>query len=172
MMGHVHSQTEDGMATSIKRTTGAPVVGAPAPAFTLLSDKGTSVSLADFRGQHVVLYFYPKDDTPGCTKESCAFRDGLARIAQRGGVVLGVSRDSVESHQRFKAKYRLNFPLLSDVEKTVVRAYGVWKEKSLYGRTYMGIERTTFLIDRSGTIAKIFPKVSVDGHLNEVLAAL
>ncbi len=153
-------------------TSGSLRVGQMAPAFTLLSDEGQSVSLVDFRGQHVVLYFYPKDDTPGCTKESCAFRDARAAFAKLGAAVLGVSVDAVESHKNFKAKFHLNFPLLSDVEKSVVRAYGVWKEKSMYGRTYMGIERTTVLIDQGGRIAAIFPKVSVDGHLDEVLAAL
>ena len=147
-------------------------IGRPAPAFQLLSDEGKEVQLADFRGQQVVLYFYPKDDTPGCTTEACAFRDGAAALRQRGAVVLGVSTDSVASHQKFKAKFHLSFPLLSDEEKRAVQAYGVWKEKSMYGRTYMGIERTTFLIDRDGKIARIFPKVKVDGHCDEVLAAL
>ena len=147
-------------------------VGQKAPELTLPSDEGRTVRLADVRGKKVVLYFYPKDDTPGCTREACSFRDAGAQLRARGAVVLGVSVDSVESHQKFKAKFRLNFPLLSDVEKTVVKAYGVWKAKSLYGRTYMGIERTTCLIDEQGRIAAIFPKVSVDGHLDEVLAAL
>ena len=147
-------------------------VGQPAPDFTLPSDEGTVVTLSDLRGKKVILYFYPKDDTPGCTKEACAFRDGRAQLSQRGAVVLGVSVDSVESHQRFKGKFGLNFRLLSDVEKRVVQAYGVWKEKSMYGRTYMGIERTTFLIDESGNIAAIFPKVKVEAHLQEVLEAL
>ena len=147
-------------------------VGQPAPDFRLSDDAGQPVSLADFRGKQVVLYFYPKDDTPGCTKEACSFRDGATQLRQRGAVVLGISADSVESHQRFKVKYRLNFSLLSDVETEVVRAYGVWKERSMYGRTYMGIERTTFLIDPAGKITRIFPKVSVDSHFNEVLAAL
>ncbi len=147
-------------------------IGQKAPEFSLLSDEGTRVSLAGCRGKKVVLYFYPKDDTPGCTKEACSFRDGASALRRRGVVVLGVSMDSVESHKRFKEKFRLNFPLLSDVDKTVVNAYGVWKQKSLYGRTFMGIERTTFLIDEQGKIAKIFPKVHVDGHLDEVLASL
>lgn len=137
-----------------------------------MSGEGKDVRLSDFKGQKVVLYFYPKDDTPGCTKEACSFRDGMSAIKQRGAAVLGVSVDPVKSHEKFKTKYRLNFPLLSDADKKVVQAYGVWKEKSMYGRTYMGTERTTFIIDEKGKIAKIFPKVSVDGHLDEVLAAL
>ena len=128
--------------------------------------------LAELKGKKVVLYFYPRDDTPGCTREACAFRDGLAQIKRKGAVVLGVSADSVSSHERFKEKYRLNFPLLSDPEKKIVQAYGVWKEKSLYGKKYMGLERTTFVIDEEGRIAKVFPKVQVDGHLEEILAAL
>ena len=147
-------------------------VGQPAPDFTLPSDEGTAVKLSDLRGKKVVLYFYPKDDTPGCTKEACAFRDGRAQLSRRGAVVLGVSVDSVESHQRFKGKLGLNFRLLSDVEKQVVQAYGVWKEKSMYGRAFMGIERTTVIINEAGRIAKVFPKVSVQTHLDEVLAAL
>jgi peroxiredoxin Q/BCP len=146
--------------------------GQPAPEFALADDQGRTVRLADLRGKKVVLYFYPKDDTPGCTKESCAFRDGIAQIRQRGAEVFGVSADSVASHQKFKQKYGLNFPLLADVDKTVVRAYGVWKKKSLYGRWFDGIERTTFLIDEQGRIAKVFPKVKVDAHYDEVLAAL
>ncbi|MDZ7289893.1 MAG: thioredoxin-dependent thiol peroxidase [candidate division KSB1 bacterium] len=147
-------------------------VGQKAPDFTLLNDEGNAVSLSQFRGQKVVLYFYPKDDTPGCTKQACSFRDGMSELKRRGAVVLGVSVDSVKSHEKFKTKYQLNFTLLSDVDKKVVQAYGVWKEKSVDGRTYTGIERTTFIIDEKGRIAKIFPKVSVDGHLDEVLAAL
>ena len=147
-------------------------VGQPAPDIRLQDDEGREVRLADFHGKQVVLYFYPKDDTPGCTVEACAFRDGAARLRQRGAVVLGVSADPVASHKKFKAKFHLNFSLLSDTDKAAVQAYGVWKEKSMYGRTYMGIERTTFLIDAAGKIAKIFPKVKVDGHVEEVLAAL
>ncbi len=147
-------------------------VGQPAPDFTLPNDEGQLVSLADFRGKKVVLYFYPEDDTPGCTKEACSFRDGLGDVQQHGAVVLGVSADSADSHVKFKQKYHLNFPLLSDVEKKVINAYGVWQEKSMFGRKYMGIVRTTFIIDETGKIAKIFSKVKVDGHLDEVLAAL
>jgi len=119
-----------------------------------------------------VLYFYPKDDTPGCTKEACAFRDGIDEIRDRGALVLGVSVDSVESHKKFKNKHELNFPLLADTDKKVVEAYGVWKEKSMYGKTYMGIERTTFIIDKQGKISHIFPKVKVEEHYDEVLDAL
>ena len=147
-------------------------VGQKAPAFSLPNQDGKIVKLSDFKGKKVVLYFYPKDDTPGCTKESCAFRDGLEEIHASGAVVLGISADSVDSHKKFVKKYNLNFPLLSDEQKTVVQAYGVWKEKSLYGRKFMGIERTTFIIDEQGKLDDIFQKVKVDGHLEEVLAEL
>ncbi len=147
-------------------------VGQKAPDFTVIDDKGEKVKLADLKGKKVVLYFYPKDDTPGCTKEACAFRDGIDKIKKRGAVVLGVSADSVESHKKFKSKFDLNFPLLADTEKKMIEAYGVWKEKSMYGKKYMGIERTTFVIDENGKIAQIFPKVKVDQHYDEVLEAL
>ena len=147
-------------------------IGQKAPAFTLPNQDGKIMRLADFKGKKVVLYFYPKDDTPGCTKESCAFRDGLDEIHDSGAVVLGVSGDSVDSHKKFAKKFNLNFPLLSDEKKTVLQAYGVWKEKSLYGRKFMGIERTTFIIDEQGKLDDIFQKVKVDGHLEEVLAEL
>ncbi|WP_454064101.1 thioredoxin-dependent thiol peroxidase [Candidatus Nitrospira salsa] len=147
-------------------------VGQKAPAFTLLNDKGETVKLSELKGKTVVLFFYPKDDTPGCTKEACSFRDGLRDIQKRGAIVVGVSPDSVESHKKFSKKFDLNFPLLSDVEKTMLQAYGVWKEKSMYGRTYMGIERTTFIIDEKGKIAAVFPKVKVDQHYDQVLQAL
>jgi thioredoxin-dependent peroxiredoxin len=154
----------------------APLVqlheGESAPDFTVLTDDGRTVSLGDFRGKKVVLYFYPKDDTPGCTVEACAFRDGIAQIKAKGAEVLGVSVDDTSSHQKFKEKFQLNFPLLADTEKKMVQDYGVWKEKNMYGRTYMGIERTTFLIDENGTIRKIFPKVDVNAHYQEVLQAL
>ena len=143
-----------------------------APDFMVPTDQGHTAALSDFRGKKVVLYFYPKDDTPGCTREACAFRDGIAKIQAQGAVVLGVSADSVESHQKFRDKYNLNFPLLSDENRSIVQDYGVWKEKSMYGRTYMGIERTTFLIDETGRIQRIFPKVSVEIHYDEVLQAL
>jgi len=147
-------------------------VGKRAPDFRVPTDDGKEVSLTDFRGKKVVLYFYPRDNTPGCTREACAFRDGAARLKRLGAVVLGVSTDSVVSHKGFKQKFKLNFSLLSDAEKEIVQAYGVWKEKSLYGRKYMGLERSTFLIDGEGRIAKIFPRVQVDGHFDEVLEAL
>jgi len=146
--------------------------GDKAPAFKLADETGKPVSLSDFKGKQVVLYFYPKDSTPGCTTEACDFRDNLNRIAKTGAVVLGVSADSSESHRKFKEKQGLNFPLLSDPDKKAIEAYGVWQEKSLYGRKFMGIVRSTFIIDGKGSIAKVFPKVKVAGHVDEVLAAL
>jgi peroxiredoxin Q/BCP len=147
-------------------------VGQKAPDFTVLNDKGEKVKLSDFKGQKVVLYFYPKDDTPGCTKEACAFRDGIKEIKKRGAAVVGVSTDSVDSHKKFITKFDLNFPLLADTDKKMVEAYGTWKEKSMYGKKYMGIERTTFIIDEQGKISHIFPKVKVDAHYDEVIEAL
>jgi peroxiredoxin Q/BCP len=147
-------------------------VGQKAPDFKVTDDSGTTVKLSDLKGKKVVLYFYPKDDTPGCTKEACNFRDGMAAIKKLGAVVLGVSADSVEKHKKFKAKYDLNFPLLADTDKKVIEAYDVWKEKSLYGRKYMGIERTTYVIGEDGKITHIFPKVKVAEHADDVLAAL
>ena len=147
-------------------------VGQKAPAFSLPNQDGKIVSLSHCKGKKVVLYFYPKDDTPGCTKESCAFRDGIDEIRDIGAEVIGVSGDSVESHKKFVKKYNLNFSLLSDESKKILQAYGVWKEKSLYGRKFMGIERTTFIIDGNGKIDGIFHKVKVDGHLEEVLGEL
>ncbi len=146
--------------------------GDAAPDFSAETDDGRRVSLADFRGRKLVLYFYPKDDTPGCTKEACAFRDGIARIRESGAEVLGVSADDVDSHRAFREKYQLNFPLLSDASKKIVQDYGVWKEKNMYGRTFMGIDRTTFLINEQGTIRRIFPKVNVEIHYDEILSAL
>lgn len=147
-------------------------VGDRAPVFALSTGDGRTVKLADFRGQRVVLYFYPKDDTPGCTKEACSFRDELSVFSKLRTVVLGVSGDDVSSHQRFAEKFRLTFPLLSDPDFAVSKAYGVYKQKSMYGRTYRGIERTTFIIDDEGRVAAIFPKVHVDGHTDEVLNAV
>jgi peroxiredoxin Q/BCP len=147
-------------------------IGNKAPAFTLKTDTGETVSLKDFKGKKVVLYFYPKDDTPGCTRESCDFRDNMKTFEKKNAVILGVSADGVASHQKFKEKYGLPFTLLADEEKKVVEAYGVWQEKSNYGRTYMGIVRTTFIIDEQGKISHIFPKVKVDGHIQEVLEKL
>jgi thioredoxin-dependent peroxiredoxin len=147
-------------------------IGENAPDFELHAQNGELVRLDQFRGKKVVLYFYPKDDTPGCTKEACSFNDHLGVMKKKGAVVLGLSADKVDSHARFSAKYGLRFPLLSDPEKKVIRAYGVWKQKKLYGRTYMGIERTTFVIDERGKVAAIFPKVKVDGHSDDILEAL
>jgi peroxiredoxin Q/BCP len=146
--------------------------GSKAPSFELMSDEGKKVSLKDFAGKKVVLYFYPRDNTPGCTKEACSFSENSQRLKKAGAVVLGISADSVDSHQRFKQKYNLGFPLLSDPDKEVIGKYGVWKEKNMYGKKMMGIERTTFIIDEQGKIARVFPKVKVDGHTEEVLKAL
>ena len=147
-------------------------VGQKAPDFTVLDDAGNKVKLSDFKGKKVVLYFYPKDDTTGCTKEACNFRDGIAELKRRGAVVLGVSPDPVESHKKFKNKYELNFPLLADTDRKIIESYDTWKEKSMYGRKYMGVERTTYIIDEDGKISHIFPKVKVNEHYEEVLAAL
>ena len=143
-----------------------------APDFTVLSDTGEETSLSDFRGRKVVLYFYPKDNTSGCTKEACSFRDSYAEYAAKGAIVLGVSPDSVKSHVKFKTKLSLPFLLLADPEHTVAEAYGVWAEKKMYGRTYMGILRTTFVIDEKGVIIKVFPKVKPAEHSAEVLPFL
>jgi len=147
-------------------------VGDKAPIFKLKDDSGEEVSLEDFKGKTVVLYFYPKDDTPGCTTEACGFRDEKKSFAGKKAVIVGVSADPVEAHVKFKKKYGLPFQLLSDPEKKAIEAYGVWKEKSMYGRKYMGIERTTFVIAGDGRIQRIFPKVSVTGHVAEVLGSL
>ncbi len=146
--------------------------GSKAPAFTLTSTAGDTVRLSEYAGRKVVLYFYPKDDTPGCTKEACSFRDNLSAVTKANAVVFGVSRDDTASHQKFTRKFGLTFPLLSDPDAAVCKAYGVYKQKSLYGRTYMGIERTTFIINEQGRISRIFPKVNVNGHTEEVLQAL
>ena len=146
--------------------------GTKAPAFSLPCENGKKVKLADFKGKPVVLYFYPKDDTPGCTREACAFRDHSARLAELGAVVLGVSADSIESHAKFREKYQLNFPLLADVEHELAEQYGAWREKNMYGKKSMGIQRSTYLIDATGKIARVWKKVSVDGHDTQVLEAL
>ncbi len=146
--------------------------GQPAPAFSLSDQDGQEHTLAALKGKPIVLYFYPKDDTPGCTTEACAFRDARAEYVKAGAVVLGVSPDDVKSHKKFADKFSLDFPLLADVGNSVCEAYGVWKEKSMYGKTYMGVERTTFVIDANGVIKKIFPKVKVDGHSDAVLSEL
>jgi len=146
--------------------------GKPAPDFTLADQDGKKVTLSGFKGSPVVLYFYPKDDTSGCTKEACAFRDAYAEYEKAGARILGVSPDSSASHTRFVKKYELPFTLLADTETKVCESYGVWKEKSMYGKKYMGVERTTFVIDSSGIVRQIFPKVKVDGHSDHVIEAV
>jgi thioredoxin-dependent peroxiredoxin len=143
--------------------------GDKAPSFSLPDENGKMVSLKDFKGKTVVLYFYPKDMTPGCTQEACDFRDSHAQWKKAKAIVIGVSKDSAQRHLKFKEKYDLNFPLLADEEGQVCKDYGVWKEKSLYGRKFMGIERTTFIIGPTGKIEKIFSKVKVKGHAEAVI---
>ncbi len=143
-----------------------------APAFTLEADDGTKVRLSELVGSPVVLYFYPKDDTPGCTKQACAFRDQQSKLKKLGAVVLGVSPDDVESHQKFKKKFKLNFPLLADKDHKVALKYGAWREKNMYGKKSMGIQRSTYLIDSAGKVAKLWKRVKVDGHEEKVLEAL
>ncbi len=147
-------------------------VGQPAPDFTLPDQNGESITLSSFRGQPVVLYFYPKDNTPGCTTEACAFRDARADYEKAGARVIGVSPDSVTSHQKFADKYELPFTLVADTEKSVCQSYGVWQEKTLYGKTSLGVVRSTFVIDGQGIIRQAFRKVKVDGHSDAVLAAI
>jgi peroxiredoxin Q/BCP len=146
--------------------------GDAAPEFSAATNGGGKISLADFKGRSVILYFYPKDDTPGCTKEACAFRDHFAGFKKRGAVVLGVSTDSAKSHGKFVDKFKLPFPLLADEDKKIVEAYGVWGEKSFMGRKYLGTHRVTFLIGPDGRIKKIWPRVKPEEHAAEVLAAL
>ncbi len=146
--------------------------GAKAPAFSLLDQEGRKIALKDFAGKTVVLYFYPKDMTPGCTREAQGFQESLAKIKRKGAVVIGVSKDTEASHKKFCDKYGLQFPLLADVEGVVVEKYGVWQEKNMYGKKSMGIVRTTYIIDAAGEIARVFPRVKVDGHLEKVLEAL
>ncbi len=146
--------------------------GAKAPAFSLPDQDGNTVKLAALKGKSVVLFFYPKDNTPGCTAEACAFRDDFAKLKKKGAVLLGVSPDSAASHQKFIAKFSLPFPLLVDADHAVAEKYGAWGEKSLYGRKYLGIIRSTFLIGADGKLLKAWPKVKVAGHNEEVLAAL
>lgn len=146
--------------------------GKKAPAFSLKADDGTTVKLSDFKGKTVVLYFYPKDDTPGCTKEACGFRDSYEDLAGHGAVVLGVSPDKVESHVKFRDKYDLNFRLLADPDHKVAEAYGAWGEKNMYGKKTMGIKRSTYIIDGTGKVAKVWKAVKADGHATQVLAAL
>jgi peroxiredoxin Q/BCP len=147
-------------------------VGAKAPDFTLPTGDGGTVSLKNLKGKKVVLYFYPKDDTPGCTKEACSFRDQIAVIKKKGATVIGISTDSPVAHAKFAKKYDLPFTLGSDEKQQTVKKYGVWKEKNMYGKKYMGTERTTFVIDEKGTITRIFPKVKVDGHVEEIIGLL
>jgi peroxiredoxin Q/BCP len=149
-----------------------PEVGDRAPAFTLPDQSGEPVKLSDFKGKAVVLYFYPKDDTPGCTREACSFRDEHSALVKAGAAVLGVSPDSTVSHQKFAGKFKLPFPLLADTDHAVSEKYGAWGEKSLYGRKFMGITRSTFLIGKDGKVARVWPKVKVDGHVDEVRKAL
>lgn len=146
--------------------------GSKAPDFTLLTDAGEKLKLSSLKGRKVVLYFYPKADTPGCTKEACGFRDEFPRIESANTVVLGASPDPVKAVAKFKDKYKLPFTLLADEEHAAAEKYGVWVEKSMYGRTYMGVERSTFVIDAEGRIARVFRKVKVEGHAQEVLGVL
>ena len=153
------------MATSL-----LPVIGKPAPDFSLLSTTGENVSLKQFKGKKtVILYFYPKDETPGCTREACDLRDHFADFEKHNVMILGVSTDSLESHQHFKEKQNLPFPLLADTDASVSKLFGVYKMKNLYGKKYLGIERTTFVIDKTGRIAQIYPKVKVEGHVQDLL---
>ncbi len=146
--------------------------GTKAPAFTLQDDQGNKVKLSDQKGKPVVLYFYPRDDTPGCTKEACAFRDRYEEMQQRGAQLFGVSADSAESHAKFRDKYSLPFPLLVDEKHTMLEKYGAWREKNMYGKKSMGIQRSTYLIDADGKVAKVWKRVKVDGHDQQVIDAL
>ncbi len=146
--------------------------GEKAPDFSAKTDTGKEMLLSGLKGRKIVLYFYPKDDTPGCVKEACSFRDDVRSLASKGAVVIGVSPDSVESHRKFKKKYGLNFSLASDTSKDISKMYGVWKKKNFMGKEFMGIERTTFIIGEDGVIKKIFPKVNPLGHSKEVLGSL
>lgn len=148
------------------------VAGDKAPDFNLIADSGENFSLKDQKGKKVILYFYPKDMTSGCTVEACDFRDNIKKIDKKNAVVIGVSPDGTKSHVKFKDKYELPFTLLSDESKKMLEDYGVWQEKSMYGRKYMGVVRTTFIIDEKGKIEKIFEKVKVDGHVEEILSSL
>ena len=146
--------------------------GSKAPDFTLPTHDGKKLKLSSLRGRPVVLYFYPKDDTPGCTKEACGFRDTKAKLAKHEAVVLGVSPDSAESHEKFRTKYKLPFTLLADEGHAVAEKYGAWREKNMYGKKSMGIARSTFIIDADGTVAKVFKAVRADGHAEQVLGVL
>ena len=146
--------------------------GKNAPDFTLQADDGAKIKLSSLKGSPVVLYFYPKDDTPGCTKEACAFRDQKSALTKLGAKLLGVSADDVESHVKFRDKFKLNFPLLADKDHKVAEKYGAWREKNLYGKKSMGIQRSTYLIDADGKVAQVWKKVQVDGHDADVIAAI
>jgi peroxiredoxin Q/BCP len=143
-----------------------------APDFTVMTDEGTALRLSALRGRNVVLYFYPKDDTPGCTVEACELRDAFPRFSKSNAVILGVSPDSVVSHQKFKKKFELPFTLLADTNHAIAESYGVWVEKSMYGKKYWGVQRATFVIDKKGSVAKVYPKVKPEGHAAEVEAEL
>jgi peroxiredoxin Q/BCP len=160
------------MTASAAKKTAELAVGDKAPNFSMPTDGGGEASLSALKGKKLVLYFYPKDDTPGCTIEAKDFRDHIEEFKKAGAVVIGVSKDSPDSHEAFKKKFCLPFPLASDTDGKVCEAYGVWVEKSMYGKTYMGIERATFLIDGSGTLRNIWRKVKVDSHVKEVLEAV
>lgn len=149
-----------------------PEEGFKAPLFTLTSDNGSKWKLSDFKGTLVLVYFYPRDNTPGCTREACAFRDRKAELKKRGAELVGISPDAQSAHEKFRDKYKLNFPLLVDKDHKVAEKYGAWREKNLYGKKSMGIVRSTFLIDREGKFAKIWRRVQVDGHDQEVLDAI
>ena len=146
--------------------------GKKAPAFTLSADDSSKVRLSELKGSPVVLYFYPKDDTPGCTREACAFRDRQKEIKKLGAKVFGVSPDGVESHVKFRNKYDLNFPLLADLDHKIAEKYGAWREKNMYGKKSMGIQRSTYLIDANGKVAKLWKRVKVDGHDQQVIDAI
>lgn len=146
--------------------------GDKAPAFTLSDDEGNKVKLSELKGSPVVLFFYPRDDTPGCTKEACAFRDRYDEILETGAQIFGVSADSAESHAKFRAKYELPFPLLVDEKHTMLEKYGAWREKNMYGKKSMGIQRSTYLIDAAGKVAKVWKRVKVDGHDQQVIDAI
>jgi thioredoxin-dependent peroxiredoxin len=153
----------------------APVMveeGKPAPDFRLETDEGETVSLADFKGRPLVLYFYPKDDTPGCTTQACGIRDSYGELQARGAAILGVSADDVESHRKFREKYSLPFPLLSDPDRRLIDAYGLWQEKKYMGKTYMGIVRSTVIVDENGNVKKFLPNVKPDQHVDLLLANL
>ncbi|HCA42158.1 MAG TPA: thioredoxin-dependent thiol peroxidase [Bacteroidetes bacterium] len=143
--------------------------GDKAPDFNLPADDGKTYSLKDFKGKKLILYFYPKDDTDGCTKEACAFRDNIKKFESKNTVVIGVSKDDINSHKKFRDKYKLNFPLISDENLDILKKYGVWQEKSMFGNKYMGIVRTTYLINEKGIIEKIWEKVKVPGHIEKLL---